>query len=130
MLLTLWGLATLWRACDEPRPRRRSRESWRTALVALGTGMAGGAAVLTRPSWGLFLPAALLAWVMACLVGRDRYRRRAALRGSVLVLVGVVLVMSPWWVRNARIYGRFVPTSRLDGSQPLRWTEPRRDRRQ
>ncbi len=111
MLLTLWGLATLWRTSEEPRPAGGHRESWRTALVAVGTGMTGGTVVLTRPSWGLFLPGALLAWVMACLVVRDRYRRRAVMRCAALVLVGAVLVMSPWWVRNARIYGRFVPTS-------------------
>ena len=29
----------------------------------------------------------------------------------VLCAVSVVLVMSPWWIRNARTYGRFVSTS-------------------
>jgi hypothetical protein len=79
--------------------------------VAIGAGITGGAAVLTRPSWGLFLPMALLVWVMATLVSRNSHRRRAALGGSALILLGMVLVMSPWWARNARIYGRFVPTS-------------------
>jgi 4-amino-4-deoxy-L-arabinose transferase-like glycosyltransferase len=109
MLLTLWGLATLWRAGDEREPTHGHRTSWPTVLVAMGTGLAGGAAVLTRPSWGLFLPVALLIWIVACFVSHDP--RRAALGGAALILTGMVLVMSPWWVRNARIYGRFVPTS-------------------
>jgi hypothetical protein len=29
----------------------------------------------------------------------------------MLCLLGIVLVLSPWWVRNARVYGRFVPTA-------------------
>jgi len=111
MLLLLWGLATLWRMIDEPEPDRARVAPWRAGLLALLTGTAGGAAVLTRPSFALFLPAVLLGWLIACVPGRDRYRRSAAWRGSVLVLVGFVLVMSPWWIRNARIYGRFVPTS-------------------
>jgi len=111
MLLMLWGLATLMRAVDEPDPARGRHSRWRSGLVALGTGAAGGAAVLTRPSFALFPPAALLGWIVACTPGRDRRRRAAAWRGGALVLVGFVLVMSPWWVRNARTYGRFVPTS-------------------
>jgi len=111
MLLLLWGLATLWRMIDEPDRARSHLAPWRNGLLALATGTAGGAAVLTRPSFGLFLPAVLLGWLIAWVPGRDGRRRRAAWRGSVLVLVGFVLVMSPWWIRNARIYGRFVPTS-------------------
>ena len=63
MLLMLWGLATLMRAGDEP-VRAGGRRSWRLGLVALLTGAAGGAAVLTRPSFGLFPPAVLVAWVL------------------------------------------------------------------
>ncbi len=46
MLLGLWGVACLWR---EPGPRR-------PILVAIGTGLAMGAAILSRPSWALFVP--------------------------------------------------------------------------
>jgi 4-amino-4-deoxy-L-arabinose transferase-like glycosyltransferase len=111
MLLTLWGLATLWRASDEPEPPGGDFTAWRTILVAMSTGLAGGVAVLTRPSWGLFLPVALLVWVMTSLLSRDPRRRRAALGGAALILTGMVLVMAPWWARNAQIYGRFVPTA-------------------
>ena len=80
--------------------------------MALAAGFSGGAAILTRPSWALFLPAVLLVWVIAC-ISRARPIVAAVLqfRGAVLVLAGIVVVMGPWWIRNARIYGRFVPTA-------------------
>ncbi len=111
MLLTLWGLAVLWRPPDEAdRPERRSA-SRPSIITAIGTGISGGAAILTRPSWGLFLPGALLVWVMQGMLRRNARMRKTAFEGAVLVVVGVVLVMGPWWIRNARIYGRFVPTA-------------------
>ncbi len=64
MLLTLWGLAVLWGQDDEAGSGGTSSASWRFVMTALATGVAGGAAILTRPSWALFLPGALLAWVV------------------------------------------------------------------
>ena len=60
MLLALWGQAVLWnRPVAEPsRPRPAVREG----LIALGVGAASGAAILTRPSWALFVPLMLAAW--------------------------------------------------------------------
>ena len=107
MLGSLWGLAVIWPAEEEGAAR--PLQGW---LCALGTGVASGAAVLVRPSWALFVPVMLLAW----LVASGRGRRLQAIRGSVLVVVGVVAVMAPWWVRNARIYGHFVPTALWTGA--------------
>jgi hypothetical protein len=89
--------------------------------VALATGLAAGAAVLVRPSWALFVPAMLLAWI--ALSGRGR--RGAAFRGALVVGLGVVLVMAPWWVRNARLYGRFVPTALWAGASLYDGLNPR-----
>ncbi|WP_422928185.1 ArnT family glycosyltransferase [Singulisphaera sp. PoT] len=100
MLASLWGLAVLW----TPRDGEESGHSW---ICALGTGFASGAAILVRPSWALFVPAMLLAWA----VGAGRARWKSTLRGSVLVTLGLVAVMAPWWIRNAQVYGRFVPTA-------------------
>jgi 4-amino-4-deoxy-L-arabinose transferase-like glycosyltransferase len=93
MLLGLWGLASLWR---EPGPRR-------PRLVAVGTGLAMGAAILSRPSWALFVPAALTAWIVGS-------RGKAAGRAAVVALA-TASVLAPWWVRNERVIGRFVPTA-------------------
>lgn len=97
MLLGLWGLASLWR---EPGPKR----AW---LVAAGTGLAMGLAILSRPSWALFVPLALMVWV----VGSKGEARRSAVRGALVVALATAAVMAPWWVRNARVVGRFVPTA-------------------
>lgn len=130
MLLALWGVAELWR---EPGESDRSPPG-RRALVALGAGAAGGAATLVKPSFALFLPAVIVIWLLIREYSRewrraDRERARAkrwgvtdasslaaksvkdTSRSAFLVLLGAVLVMSPWWVRNAQTYGRFVPTS-------------------
>ena len=122
MLASLLGMAVLWPRSatgpassshpgDGPPPVGLSGRAagWKADLVALGTGVSSGAAVLVRPSWVLFIPWMLAAWILASRV--DRRRLNASVRGSVTCMIGVVAIMSPWWVRNARVYGRFVPTA-------------------
>jgi 4-amino-4-deoxy-L-arabinose transferase-like glycosyltransferase len=107
MLATLWGLSILWR--DRAKPDRLT--STQRALTAITAGAAGGAAILTRPSFALFLPLALVCWLAASAASRNRISLKSASRGSLLFVVGVALIMSPWWLRNAQTYGRFIPTS-------------------
>jgi 4-amino-4-deoxy-L-arabinose transferase-like glycosyltransferase len=116
MLVSLWGLATIWRG--ETARTFGLRRDW---LPAVGTGMASGAAVLVRPSWLLFVPAMLVAWV----ISTGRGRRAAAVRGVVFVIIGVIGVMAPWWVRNAHVYGRFVPTALWTGASLYDGLNPR-----
>jgi 4-amino-4-deoxy-L-arabinose transferase-like glycosyltransferase len=113
MLASLWGMTMLWANGDGELPRGRR---W-TAIV---TGLTSGAAILVRPSWALFIPFLLAAW----LVGSQVRTSTARFQDAALVVLGVVVVMSPWWVRNARVFHRFVPTvlwvgaSLYDGLNP------------
>jgi 4-amino-4-deoxy-L-arabinose transferase-like glycosyltransferase len=75
-------------------------------FVLLGTGAIQGAAILVKPSWALFPLLILLSLILFS----QKQSKIVLIRRAVLVLLGMVLIMSPWWVRNARIYGRFVPT--------------------
>lgn len=102
MLLAQLGMAALW-----------AKPAWdRDAFGwALGVGAASGAAILVRPSWALYPPLLVLIWLIACRTRGDRAARGVALRGTLLIALGLVVVMAPWWARNARIYGKFVPTA-------------------
>jgi hypothetical protein len=116
--LALWTKA--WRA---PGCRQ-------TAIYACCGGLAAGAATLMRPSWLLFTPLAaaigMLVW------GKQRSSADVAPPPSVVktarpsrrrscyprhfqiacwMLLGLIAAMLPWWVRNARLTGRFVPTT-------------------
>ncbi|MEJ7637451.1 MAG: hypothetical protein WKF75_05515 [Singulisphaera sp.] len=64
MMVGQWCLAGAWADGVGARPRRRAW-AW-----ASGMGLASGAAVLVRPSWALFVPATLAAWI--ALAGRGR----------------------------------------------------------
>jgi 4-amino-4-deoxy-L-arabinose transferase-like glycosyltransferase len=119
MLGSLWCLAEAWDGPDDEGTARSDR--WRGGLWAFGSGVASGAAVLVRPSWLLFVPTMLLAW----LTRGGRWRRGRAWRGGVLVVLGTVAVLSPWWIRNARVYGRFVPTAIWTGASLYDGLNPR-----
>ena len=113
MLVSLWGAAVLW---------NRSVDAG-VAMPSLVVGLASGAAVLTRPSWVLFPPLMFVAW----LAGRQFAGRslRPALGAGVIAALGFVVVMGPWWVRNARIYGEFVPTALWMGASLYDGLNPR-----
>jgi 4-amino-4-deoxy-L-arabinose transferase-like glycosyltransferase len=105
--LICWTLA--WRATTSS-----SLAGW-----SFAGGIAGGLATLMRPSWLLFLP-------FAAVIGLVLYRQRARHASIALImLLGLCLTMTPWWIRNYRVAGRFVPTSlqvgasQYDGLSPI-----------
>ncbi len=105
--LGLWALA--WTSSSPSR----------AGVFAFAAGLVAGAATLMRPSWLLFTPFALVIGVVA-----TRQRLRHLLLGLAMVL-GLCTAMVPWWVRNARLTGHFVPTtlqvgaSLYDGLNPM-----------
>ena len=104
LLLAFWGLAALWTAnCGTTGQR---------VPVAFVVGLAGGLAILTRPC-SLFLPIMMagLLWGQLRAHGLDKARAVQTARLLGVMVLGLVVVMAPWWVRNGRIYGKFVPTA-------------------
>lgn len=72
------------------------------------SGLLLGIATLTRPTTLLFP-----IWLIACLWP---LRRRVGLaRSGAVFVVLFILVLSPWAVRNTRVFGGFVPVSTLSG---------------
>jgi 4-amino-4-deoxy-L-arabinose transferase-like glycosyltransferase len=85
--------------------------AWNASLTkprlawALSGGWAAGAATLVRPSWLLFTPFAL---ALGLIIYRGRSRQAFI---GLIMLIGLAMVMTPWWIRNWLVTGRFVPTT-------------------
>lgn len=88
--------------------RASSRKGF--ALFALAAGVCYGLACLTRPSWILFVPFCFLIGVV---FSRDRNKQIVF---TAIVLAAMAVTMSPWWIRNYQVVGRFVPTSLQTGT--------------
>jgi 4-amino-4-deoxy-L-arabinose transferase-like glycosyltransferase len=78
----------------EPQALQYARSG---SAMAAAAGLTAGLAILARPAMLLFLPLAAL-WLIA--------HRRPSL--AVALVVTSLAVITPWTVRNARVYGRFV----------------------
>lgn len=96
-------LAALW-AADTGRPR-----GW-----WLMPGALLGALALTRPEY--LAISVLMAVVVFVRGGRDGWRE--CLPQALVLLVGLVLIVAPWTIRNAVTLDRFVPIS-TGGGQVL-----------
>ena len=95
MLLNLIAWTRAWQADS-----RKELVGW-----SLAAGVCAGLATLMRPSWLLFLP---FAGMIGIAIGLDRAKH---LRIVAVMLAGLCITMSPWWIRNALVTDRFVPTS-------------------
>lgn len=88
----------------------RSKTSGRSILAATGGGVSFGCGVLVRPSWLLFLP---FATVIGLIFAGSR-RRQLAVAG-ISMAAGLV-ILAPWWIRNAVVTGHFIPTTLQTGA--------------
>ena len=91
----------------------------RAGVFSFAAGLAAGAATLVRPSWLLFIPFALVTG----LATRAAWRRQLAIGAAMIA--GLVAVMAPWWIRNARLTGHFVPTTLQVGASLYDGLNPR-----
>ena len=101
-------------ACKSDKPKRR-------VLWSVLGGVAAGAAVLVRPSWLLFTPFAIVVSLVLC--GK---RKEHLLIGTAMML-GLVLAMTPWWIRNYNVAGRVVPTTLQVGASLYDGLNPQAD---
>lgn len=99
--LLFWTLA--WRA-------RETKSAWG---YAAGAGVCAGLAVLTRPSWLLFTPLAL---ILSLIFARRLQNYSATIKCGVLLVAAFVATMTPWWIRNYVVLHAFVPTSSETGA--------------
>jgi hypothetical protein len=108
LLGSLWSMTRLARRHSTPgghettsAPRWGGRDAWLALLV----GALVGVACYVRPSWLLAGPLFGAALVIAST------RRGVAAWHAVLVVAGLLGVLLPWGIRNARTTGHFVLTT-------------------
>lgn len=101
--------------------------SWQAATTARANGLAAlagalaGAATLMRPGWLLFVPFGLAAGFV---FGPQRLKH---LRLGAVMAAALALTMTPWWVRNWHVVGRFVPTTLQVGASLYDGLNPQAD---
>jgi 4-amino-4-deoxy-L-arabinose transferase-like glycosyltransferase len=80
--------------------------TYRTSRAFVAAGAFTGLALLTRPGAVALVPAVLIALAHTRDVSGSR---RWSLRGPVIAVTALVITMTPWWLHNARVHGRFIP---------------------
>ncbi|XZE22538.1 ArnT family glycosyltransferase [Pirellulaceae bacterium SH449] len=75
------------------------------------SGLLTGLACLARPSWGLWAGVLWIYILFVYLGNLGVHSLRDIVRYGLVYVVGIVLAMSPWWIRNFEITGKFVPST-------------------
>lgn len=93
----------------------------KSLLRSLLTGITLGSATLVRPSSLAIWPVLFAAIFLAGMT------HHAGRQWALCGLVGFLLVLGPWWVRNAAVLGAFVPTTTNVGESLFDGLNPRAD---
>ena len=83
--------------------RKERREE--AFLWAAAAGLGHGLSILTRPSW-LFFP--LFVGLVAVFTEPNRLRQATV---AALIILTTACTLSPWWLRNWCLTGRWIPTT-------------------
>ncbi len=86
----------------------REKNSRNQAYAA--AGLAFGLACLARPSWSLW-PLVLIPFAIVSAKPTSSSDLIRHLRSIGLFCAATMVVMTPWWIRNYTITGKFVPTT-------------------
>ena len=105
---TMFAAALLLSLIATARLVHRTDSLPRTIRWSLMTGVLIGLAALVRPTW---LYVGVLIAVAVIVVRRPTSTVRASGAGVAGVLLGVVVAMAPWTVRNYFVTGHVVPTT-------------------
>jgi hypothetical protein len=102
----------------------RSRDTKRRVAWWLVAGLAGGGATSFRPDAGLFVAAVggTLALVELHRLIRHRQTARQIIKSAVLqgalLAAGFAVALAPWTIRNARVFGVFMPIAPSQANMP------------
>jgi 4-amino-4-deoxy-L-arabinose transferase-like glycosyltransferase len=86
--------------------------TYRSHRAAIVAGLCAALTALVRPAGIALLPAVFFSFVRTA---RLNSTRRSPLLGPGLVVAAFLLTMTPWWLHNARLHGRFVPLDTSGG---------------
>jgi 4-amino-4-deoxy-L-arabinose transferase-like glycosyltransferase len=101
MALLVWFMVAFLRALENNR-----------SVSYFIAGAVLGGAVLVKSTPILF-PMALLPYLL--IVERSRATPYKTVRNLALLVIAMVLVLSPWIIRNYRVSGKFIPTASVLG---------------
>ena len=90
-------------------------EEHKTKYYVMG-GIALGVATLFRPTIATFPIIILFIWILR------KYKFSTMLKYTAIVAAIFCIVLSPWWVRNYRIFHRFIPLTLATGNPALQGT--------
>ena len=79
-------------------------------------GVVWGLACLVRPTVGAFPAVILIMWFI------HKYTFKEMVKYTVVTTLVFALVMAPWWIRNYRVFHRFIPLTLSTGNPFLQGT--------
>src|SRR5712692_4497806 len=102
----------------EDKEGSKGNRSFKHSLLCwLIAGLLGGLAVLIRPDSGLFVAAIGLALVVTGAI-RFKGQLRKTFAPAAIFSLAFVLVLTPWTIRNARVFNLFQPLAPAHGEMP------------
>ena len=76
-------------------------------------GIVLGLAILFRPSIALY---PLIIFVVWC---KEKYKIKEMIRFAIVSLIACFVILTPWWIRNYRVFNKFIPFTLSSGNPML-----------